>query len=125
MYKMVIFGNPKIEIKIERMSTMGKPIYGPSIDNTTRISGVTTIKGRTETITNLAKDGDGFVQLKTLINDGTEQIINFTLEPTSTQVYVQKVDAKSQIEWAVHVHNASGAAVNTIEITPIILKIML
>ncbi|MGD6835478.1 hypothetical protein ACQCVL_02640 [Bacillus thuringiensis] len=125
MYKMVIFDNPKIEIKIERMSTMGKPIYGPGIDNITRISGVTTIKGRTETITNLAKDGDGFVQLKTLINDGTEQIINFTLEPTSTQVYVQKVDAKSQIEWTVHVHNASGAAVNTIEITPIILKIIL
>lgn len=27
MYKMVIFDNPKIEIKIEGMSTMGKPIW--------------------------------------------------------------------------------------------------
>ncbi|MEM5669930.1 hypothetical protein AAHB59_18140 [Bacillus cereus] len=123
MYKMVIFDNPKIEIKIEGMSTMGKPIYGPNIDNITRISVVDTIKGRTETISNLVKDGDGFVQLKTLVNDGTEQIINFTLEPTSMQVYVEKVDAKSKIEWTVYVHNASGALVNTIEITPIILKI--
>ncbi|MBJ8199825.1 hypothetical protein JDS91_00460 [Bacillus cereus] len=97
--------------------------YEHNIESGVGLVGVDTILGTTQNITNLAVGASSFVTLSTFLGDGTEQIINYTLEPDTLQVHVNKVIAKTKIEWEVHVYNAGTAAVPKIQIKPLILKI--